>query len=200
VSLKDPPEVRHFTVGKPRGGDEMKIVDANGKELPKGEVGEVIVRGPSTASGYYKDAVATREAWKDGWFRMGDLGKIDEQGNLIIVGRKKYMIIRGGQNIYPTEIESVLLKNPKVLDVAIVKMPDRIMGEKACAYVVPKTGEQFTFEEMVSFLKNKRMTPYKIPERLELIDKLPMVAQDLKIDIETLEKDISLKLKAEGKV
>ena len=200
VSLDDLPEVRYFTVGKPRGGDEIKIVDVNGKELTRGEVGEVAVRGPSAASGYHKDPIATREAWQDGWFRMGDLGKVDEQGNLVIVGRKKYMIIRGGQNIYPAEIETSLLKNSKVLDVAIVKMPDPIMGEKACAYVALRPGEQFTFNEMISFLKKEGVATYKLPERLEIIDKLPMVAQDQKVDIETLEKDIFDKLKVDGKV
>jgi non-ribosomal peptide synthetase component E (peptide arylation enzyme) len=200
VSMDDPPEVRFFTVGRPRGGDEVKIIDSNLQELPKGEVGEVMVRGPSTSSGYYKDPVATREAWKDGWFMMGDLGKLDERGNLIIVGRRKYMINRGGQKIYPNEIESLLFKNPKVSDVAIVRMPDPIMGEKACAYVVPKPGESFNFDEMISFLKKEGVTTYQLPERIELIDKLPMIADGQKVDIGALEKDIIRKLEAEGAV
>ncbi|MDO8636269.1 MAG: fatty acid--CoA ligase family protein, partial [Dehalococcoidia bacterium] len=134
-------EERLLTAGKPLLGAEVKMVDDNGKEVARGNVGEICVRGPTTVSGFYKDPDATAKLWSaDGWTKVGDLGKFDEKGNIAIMGRKKDMIIRGGQNIYPAEIENLLLKNPRVFSVAIVGMPDPIMGEKACAYVVPKPG------------------------------------------------------------
>lgn len=198
-SIEDPPEVRLRTVGKPYAGAEVKLVGEKGEEVPGGEAGEIFMKGPGAVSGYYKDSEATWQVWsKDGWYRTGDLGKFDEQGNLIIAGRKKDMIIRGGQNIYPVEIESLLTGHPKVSNMAIVKMPDPVMGERACAYVVSKGEEDLTFEEMVSFLKGKGLSAYKLPERLEIVDALPMVAEGQKVDKKALEEKIAEKLKAEG--
>jgi acyl-CoA synthetase (AMP-forming)/AMP-acid ligase II len=195
-TLEDPIEVRVLTAGKPVWGARIKIVDDEGKELPDGEVGEVWGTGPACVGGYYKDLQATREAWtEDGWYRTGDLGKINEAGNLVIVGRKKEMIKRGGQNIYPIEIEKLLITHPKVADAAVVGMPDPEMLERACAYVVPKSGQKFTFEEMVTFLKEKGLAPFKIPERLEILEKMPMLAADQKIDKKVLKADILEKLK-----
>jgi len=191
-------EVRLKTVGKPRGGGEVRLIDDNGKEVGKGEIGEIVVRGPILASGFYRNPEATWQVWtKDGWFKTGDLGRIDVNGNLLIVGRKKEMIIRGGQNVYPIEIEGFLATHPKISAVAVVGMPDPIMGEKACAYVVPKAGEKFVFEEMVDYLKAKKVANYKIPERLEIVDALPLVGGQ-KVDKKALQKDILAKLKAEG--
>ena len=107
------------------------------------------------------------------------------------------MIIRGGQNIYPAEIENLLVNHPKIKRVAVVAMPDPIMGEKACAYIVPAGKELITMEEMVAFLKEKGIAPFKIPERLEVVDKFPMVSDGQKIDKKVLAQDISQKLKAE---
>jgi len=158
-------------------------VDDEGNEVPQGGMGEVWGSGPCCSSGYYNDQEATRQAWtEDGWFRTGDLGMIDEKGNLVIVGRKKDMIIRGGANIYPIEVENLLITHPKILQVAIVKMPDPVMGEKACAYVVPRQGQNFTFDEMISFLKAKEIALYKLPERLEIVDAMPMVGGGQKVD------------------
>ncbi len=198
TSIDDPDEIRLLTVGKPLPGNEVKLLDESGREVSNGEAGEVAVRGACCVHGFYKDPEATKQAWSDGWFRMGDLGRLDEHGNLLIVGRKKDIIIRGGQNIYPAEIESMLLTHPKISNVAIVSMPDPVMGEKACAYVVPKPGEQFTFDEIISFLKERNIAPYKLPERLEVIDRLPLVA-DQKPDKKALRQDIATKLQAEGK-
>ena len=159
----------------------------------------MIISGLIIMEGYYKDPEATWQVWtRDGWYKTGDLGKFDETGHLMIVGRKKEMILRGGQNIYPVEIEHLLMTHPKVSNVAIVKMPDPIMGERACAYVVCEPGQDFTFPEMVSFLAGKGIAPYKLPERLEIITSLPMVAEGQKIDKKALEKDIAEKLKNEG--
>ncbi len=188
---------RLTTVGKPYGGAEIRLIDDDGKEVGAGAIGEIMLRGPGGDSGFFGDPEATRQAWSDdGWFKMGDLGKLDARGNLTIVGRKKEMIIRGGQNIYPTEIETILVKHPKIRDVAIVAMPDPLMGEKACAYVEPKPGQKITLEEIVAFLKEQSMAVYKLPERLEIVEKMPMVAEGQKIDKKFLAQDIANKLKA----
>ncbi len=193
-SPSDSREVRLTTVGKPFAGAQLKIAGENGQELPAGRIGEVTLRGPAGASGYYKDPESTRQAWSpEGWFRMGDLGKVDESGNLTLVGRKKDMIIRGGQNIYPQEIEALLIDHPKVAAVAVVAMPDPIMGEKACAYIVPRPGESFSFEDMTSFLKSRGIAAFKLPERLEIVDRLPMVAGQ-KVDKKALQRELIAKL------
>ncbi|MBI4333408.1 MAG: AMP-binding protein [Chloroflexi bacterium] len=194
--IDQPLEERLRTVGKPYAGAEIKIADDNDVDLPRGEVGEIVVRGPGGVGGYYLDPESTWAAWsKDGWFHMGDLGRFDEKGNLVITGRKKDIIIRGGQNIYPAEIEQLLVTHPKVLEAAVVKMPDAVMGEKACAYVVPRSGENFAFDDMIMFLREKDVATYKLPERLEVIDKLPMVAAGQKVDKKALEADIRSKLR-----
>lgn len=196
--LTDSQEIRFLTVGKGKAGTVFKIVDDNGKEVTPGEVGEIWGTGPSGASGYYMDSETTWQTWtRDGWFKTGDLGRLDEEGNLILAGRKKDIIIRGGQNLYPSEIESLLGAHPSVAQVAIVGMPDKVMGEKACAYVVPHSNKGFGFGEMVSYLKSQDIALYKIPERLEIVDKLPMVGGGIKIDKKALQQDIAAKLKKE---
>lgn len=197
-STGDPQEVRLLTVGKPLPGMEVKLFGDDSKEVARGEIGEIWTRGPSCTDGFYRDPQATAQVWtEDGWLKMGDLAKFDEQGNIVLVGRKKDIIFRGGQNIYPVEIEDMLSTHPKVLNVAIVAMPDPVLGEKACAYVVTRQGEPFTFDEMISFLKGKKIATWKLPERLEVLDKLPMVADGQKVDKKTLVKNITEKLKKE---
>jgi non-ribosomal peptide synthetase component E (peptide arylation enzyme) len=197
-SINDPPEVRVGTVGRPYFEGTFKMVDENGQELPEGEIGEVAYRGPCCASGYYKGEDLNKEFWRDGWYFTGNQGKFDEHGNVIILGRKRETIIRGGQNIFPIEIENLLMQHPKVSDVSVVRMPDRVMGEKACAYVVPRRDQVITFEEMVSFLKDKKLAPFKLPERLEILDALPLVPAAQKVDKIKLEKDIARKLELES--
>lgn len=189
LPLDAPREERLLTVGKPpEGVIEIKLVDDHGETVSGGEIGEVWGRGPACLSGYYKDPEATWQAWtRDGWFKMGDLAKWDEKGNLVLVGRKKDMIIRAGQNIYPIEIENLLITHPKVDSAAIVGTPDKVLGEKACAFVVPKRGQDFSFSEMIDFLKNKRVALYKLPEQLVIIDKIPLVA-DQKVDKKALQQ------------
>lgn len=200
-TVDDPPEIRWATAGKSNGWDEIHLLDSNGKDVPKGEVGEVVVKAVTGSAGYFKNPEATKEAiGADGLFHIGDLGRFDEDGNLVIVGRAKNIIIRGGENIYPTEIENLLGTHHKVTQAAVVKMPDPLFGEKACAYVTIKPGEEFTLDEMVPFLKEKGIAAYKLPERLEIIDKIPMVGDGTKVDLKGLEKDIADKLKAEGKI
>ncbi|NMB35769.1 MAG: cyclohexanecarboxylate-CoA ligase, partial [Firmicutes bacterium] len=152
--------------------------------------------------GYYRDPEKTFSEAVDseGWATPGDLVKFDEEGFLVITGRKKDIIIRGGQNIYPGEIENLLIAHPKVSDAAVVAMPDQIMGEKACAFVIPAAGsEALTFEEMVDYLKSKKLAMYKLPERLEVVDVFPM-AGGSKINKVELRKIITDKLKDEGAV
>ncbi|MBU2608418.1 MAG: AMP-binding protein, partial [Chloroflexi bacterium] len=168
-----------------------------GNIVPTGEVGEVCVSGANTVSGYYGNEELTRQLWQDGWFCTGDAGKIDAEGYVTLLGRKRDVIIRGGQNIYPFEIEGILMQHPKIKDLAIVGMPDAEMGERQCAYVVPKEGQTFGLEEVADFLKSQKVATYKIPERLEIMSELPLVPAGNKVDKARLEKDIAHKLKAE---
>ncbi|MBI4331013.1 MAG: AMP-binding protein [Chloroflexi bacterium] len=192
---EDSRETRILTVGKPRSGTLIKIVGEDGGEVEQGAVGEIWGSGPASSSGYYLNPEATWQTWtRDGWFRTGDLGRFDDDGNVLIVGRKKEVIIRGGQNIYPAEIEGLLAAHPKIAAVALVGMPDAIMGEKACAYVVPRGGQQLGLEDVVQFLKGQDIAPYKIPERLELVAELPMVAGLQKVNKKVLQEDIAMKL------
>jgi non-ribosomal peptide synthetase component E (peptide arylation enzyme) len=202
-TIDQPDEVRWKTSGKPPVGIEIRLVDDSGKDVPTGQIGEVIGRGALTISGHFKDINATIDAWgclgRDGWFKTGDLARFDESGNLSIVGRKKDMVLRGGQNIYPQEIENLLLTHPKVGQVAVVSMPDPVMGERACAYVAPKRGKTFTFDEMTSFLKDHRIASFKIPERLEIRDILP-IGELGKVMKHQLVEDIQKMLQIESKV
>jgi acyl-CoA synthetase (AMP-forming)/AMP-acid ligase II len=154
---------------------------------------------PTLASGYFLDPEATwRDYTRDGWFGTGDLAKIDDNGNIMIVGRKKDMIIRGGLNIYPLEIEKLLGTHPSVLEAAVVSMPDPVMGEKACAFVTVRPGRQFSFDDMVSFLKEKRLAMFQFPERLEIVDEIPKSTGD-KMDKKVLQSEIARTLSLEKK-
>ncbi|MBU2499062.1 MAG: acyl--CoA ligase, partial [Proteobacteria bacterium] len=151
-SVEDPDDLRISTEGKPFPGNEIRIADDNGCEMSAGEIGHLWVRGAATSSGYYQNGDETLAAWgefgKEGWFRTGDLARVDEQGYLTLVGRKKEMILRGGQNIYPKEIEEMLLSHPRVRQAVVIGIPDPVMGERACACVTVVQGQPFTFEEM----------------------------------------------------
>ncbi len=202
-SIDQPDEVRWKTSGKPPVGIELRLVDDSGQDVPAGEIGEVIGRGALTTSGYFRDSEQTIQVWgclgPEGWFRTGDLARFDEAGYLSIVGRKKDMVLRGGQNIYPQEIENLLLTHPKVRQAAVVAMPDPLMGERACAYIASQQGTTFTFNEMASFLRSRRIASFKIPERLEIWDSLP-IGELGKVVKHQLVADIRKKLQAEGKI
>ncbi len=195
-------EQRYTTVGRLHPGIEIKILDDDGKEVAPGEVGTLWFKGPGNSIGYYRDIEKTMsEAFdKNGFATPGDLVTVTDDGYLKIMGRKKDIIIRGGQNIYPREIEDYLLAHPKVTNAAVVPMPDPVMGERACAFVTLKEGEQFTFNEMADYLKGKKIALFKLPERLEVVDTLPLVGESGKIDKKAMAKMIADKLKAEGKI
>ena len=198
-SVDDPPEVRFFTVGKPHVGNEIRILDKEDKDVPKGEVGTINFRGPGAAGGYYKDEKMTEEKWGSGWFNMGDLGKLDDKGNLMIVGREKDVIIRGGQNIYSAEVENAIQTHPKIVSAALVAIPDKVMGERACVFIsLGNRSDEITLEELGSFLKGKGLSAYKIPERIEHIEKMPLVS-DAKIDKKVLKSMLEKKLADETK-
>jgi 2,3-dihydroxybenzoate-AMP ligase len=195
TSPADPPDVRYGTVGKPRVGTEVRLMREDGRLAGASEIGELQGRGPSCSCGYFKDVARTRAAWSaEGWLRLGDLGQWDAAGNLILFGRKDELIIRGGQNIQPSEIENHLLAHPKLKQAAAVGMPDPVMGQKVCAYVVPRTSDGISFAEMVSFLRSRKLAAYKIPERLEVVAALPMVS-DTKVDKKALAADIGEKIR-----
>jgi acyl-CoA synthetase (AMP-forming)/AMP-acid ligase II len=173
TTLTDDPEEVCGTVGRPIPEMGIRIVDENGRDCAPNEVGEILTFGPSVTIGYYENSDANARSFTaDGWFRTGDLGVFNEKGYLRIAGRKKEMIIRGGANIYPREIEEVLYQHEKVLDAAVVGIPDPRLGERTCACIVPKPGQSFTFDEMIAFLKPKIAT-YKLPEMLEVMTDLP---------------------------
>lgn len=197
TSPEDRPEARYATVGRPRVGTEVRLVDEQGRAVKQGSIGELQGRGPTCSTGFYKNPEATRRSWTvDGWFPLGDLGHWDEEGNLCIVGRKSELIIRGGQNIQPGEIENHLLAHPKIEQVAVVGMADSVMGERVCAYVVPRLDERLSLEEITSFLRERKIALYKLPERLEVVESLPMIS-DAKVNKRVLAANIAEKLKRE---
>lgn len=151
---------------------EVRIVDDQDRDLSAGEVGEVICRGPNVMKGYYKDEEATREALRGGWLHTGDLARMDEEGFIYIVDRKKDMIISGGENIYPREIEEILYSHPKIEDAAIVGVPDPLWGESVRAIIVLKKGETMTEEEVIEYCKS-HLASYKKPRSVEFVESLP---------------------------
>ncbi len=193
--VSDPPEIRRRTVGRPLPGNVVKILDDNGNEVPEGEVGELWFRGPHSPAGYYRDIETTMTVFReDGWTTTGDLVKW-ERGVLWIMGRKKDMIIRGGQNIYPAEIEGLLNDHPKIKAVAIVGYPDKEMGERCCACVVLKDGvDTITLEEINEYLLKNKLAKFKLPERLEIFEQLPTVGDSGKINKRELKEIIKEKV------
>ncbi len=195
-SVDDSKDLRRRTVGRMLPGNKVVLKDEQGNPVPEGEPGILWFRGPHAPAGYFRDPELTATVFdQDGWTTTGDIVKFD-QNCLWILGRAKDMIIRGGQNIYPAEIEGLLNGHPAVASVAIIGYPDREMGERACAFVVPKTGQTLTFEEMKAFLKEKKISAYKLPERLELVSALPTVGDSGKVDKKVLKTQLEEWVKA----
>lgn len=172
--LDDPDELLLESSGAPVcDADEIKVLDDDGCELPDGEPGELVTRGPYTIRGYYRAPEKNREAFTpEGFYRMGDI--VRKRGRHVWAeGRKSDLINRGGEKISCEEVENLIFKHPAVHHVALVAMPDPTFGEKACAFVATKPGMTLTFDELIAFLKQQRIASFKVPERLELVDKLP---------------------------
>ena len=173
--LDDPDDLLLESSGAPVcDEDEIMVVDDAGRELPDGEPGELVTRGPYTIRGYYDAPEKNAEAFlPGGWYRMGDI--VRRRGRYVYTeGRRKDMINRGGEKISCDEVESLILTHPGVRSVALVAMPDPVFGEKACACVVTQPGRTLTFDELIAFLRSKKIAAFKLPERLELFAELPV--------------------------
>jgi long-chain acyl-CoA synthetase len=163
---------RPGSCGRPVPNVQIKIVDDQGNELPAGEPGEVLIKGPNVMKGYYKMPDETAKAVVGGWFHSGDVGHLDEDGYLYITERKKDLIIRGGFNIFPRDVEEVLYGHPSVAEAAVVGVPDPKLGEDVLAYVVLRPGAASTTEELMSLCR-ERLAKYKTPKHLRFVDALP---------------------------
>jgi non-ribosomal peptide synthetase component E (peptide arylation enzyme) len=165
-----------FTVGRPTCPyDTYKIVDAEGEVLPPNRPGELAVKGPGIFTGYYKMPEENRQVFdEDGFFRTGDQAMIDDFGDIVLTGRIKDIIVRGGENISPVEIENLILTHPDVRAVAVIGIPDPVMGERVCACVQTFQRREISLEEIKRFLKGKGASVLQCPERLELVDAMPV--------------------------
>lgn len=169
MPLNRPP--KQGSCGTPIPGTDLRIVDENGNDVPTGEAGELLVRGPQVMKGYLNNPAATEAAFMDGWLRTGDVGKLDEEGYLTIVDRIKDMIIVSGFNVFPVDIEDVLTKCPGVAEAAVVGAPDSVTGEKVVAYVAA-TDQKLTEQSIVAFCR-EHLTNYKVPKTICFVDELP---------------------------
>ena len=170
-------QIKPGTVGCPVPDTDVKIVDVETgeTEMPTGETGEILIKGPQIMKGYYKKPAETDEVLKDGWFYSGDIGKFDKDGYLSIVDRKKDMIIAGGYNIYPLELDNVLFDHPKILEACTIGVPDTYRGETVKAFIVPKKDETLTEKEVIAYCK-KNLAAYKVPKQIEFMEELPKSA------------------------
>ncbi|HGX3733824.1 TPA: medium-chain fatty-acid--CoA ligase [Escherichia coli] len=195
VNLDDPLSRFMHTDGYAAAGVEIKVVDDARKTLPPGCEGEEASRGPNVFMGYFDEPELTARALdEEGWYYSGDLCRMDEAGYIKITGRKKDIIVRGGENISSLEVEDILLQHPKIHDACVVAMPDERLGERSCAYVVLKAPHHsLSLEEVVAFFSRKRVAKYKYPEHIVVIEKLPRTASG-KIQKFLLRKDIMRRL------
>ena len=197
--VDDPEEVLFETQGRPASeADEVRIVDWDGKPAAPGAPGELLTRGPYTIRGYYKAPEHNARAFTpDGFYRTGDVVRLTPSGNFSVEGRVKDMINRGGEKISAEEVENLILGHPAVQNVAVVAMPDRVMGEKACAYVILRPGGSLSLEELRQFMDRAGISRFKLPERLELVERFPLTTVG-KISKKDLREDVAAKLRAEG--
>jgi long-chain acyl-CoA synthetase len=179
------------SIGTPVAGVEMKVIDDAGGEVPQGEVGEIVIRGHNIMKGYWNRPDATAESIDaDGWFKTGDMAKVDEDGYFFIVDRKKDMIIRGGYNVYPREIEEVLYEHPAVREGAVVGVAHAELGEEVAACVALKPGAEVTAEQLRDYVK-ERVAAYKYPRHVWFVEELPKgpTGKILKREIDVPEDD-----------
>ncbi|MEK7746240.1 MAG: AMP-binding protein, partial [Elusimicrobiota bacterium] len=171
-----PPGPRKIgSIGLPLPGQELRIVDASDAGLAEGQVGEIVVRGPTVMRGYWNNPQATAETLRGGWLHTGDLGRRDADGYYFIAGRKKEMIIRAGENIYPKEIEEALYRHPAVAEAAVVGLPHKRWGEEPAAFLVLKEGASASEKDILAHLKD-RIAAYKLPRVVEFVPSLPKTA------------------------
>jgi long-chain acyl-CoA synthetase len=163
---------RPRSIGSPLPDVELRLVDEEGHEVELGDPGEIVVRGPNVFKGYWRKEAETQAAFRDGWFRTGDIAVADEDGYLYLVDRKRDLIIVSGFNVFPSEVEDALLHNPKVREAAVVGVPHPYTGEAVSAYVVLKDGEQTTADEIAADLET-RLARFKCPTTIEITDHLP---------------------------
>jgi len=163
---------KNTSVGKPISNVEVRIVDEEMNDVPLGGIGEIVYRGPTLMREYYKNPEATEEAFRGGWFHSGDLVRMDDEGFIYVVDRKKDMIISGGENIYPIEVENILYKHPAIEECAIIGVPDEKWGEVVKAVVVKKPGATLTEEEVIAYCQD-RLASYKKPKIVEFVEALP---------------------------
>jgi acyl-CoA synthetase (AMP-forming)/AMP-acid ligase II len=161
-----------LSAGRPIAGTRIRIVDAQGRDLPAGGIGEIVVRGPQLMSGYWNKPAETAAAFLDGWLRTGDIGRLDAEGYLYICDRAKDVIISGGENVYPREVENVLFTHPAIADAAVIGIPDVPYGETVLAVVVLKSGETVSADELVTHCR-RHLGGYKLPRRVEFVAGLP---------------------------
>jgi long-chain acyl-CoA synthetase len=166
---------RPGSAGKAYPNHEIRILDDQGRVLPPGERGEIAIRGPAVMKGYHNRPQATAETLRDGWLHSGDIGYLDEDGFLFVSDRKKDMIIRGGENIYPAELEAIVHEFPGVAEAAVIGVPDPVYGEAVVAFVVSMPGQSPDVEKMIAYVKNNT-APFKAPQKIILVDALPKSA------------------------
>lgn len=164
--------IKEGSVGIPMPGVNIKIVDENGQEVPVGEVGELLVQGDNVTPGYFRNEEETKKALRNGWLHTGDMAKVDEDGYLYIVDRKKDLIIRGGFNIYPRDLEELLVKHEAVLEAAVIGVPSERMGEEIVACVVKKPDAKVSETELIEYCQ-QNLAKYKTPRRIEFVQELP---------------------------
>lgn len=172
-STFNPPDKRRRTgsCGLPIG-NEMRVVDEHDNDVPDGELGEIVLRGENILKGYFKDPEATARAFRSGWFHTGDIGYRDQEGFFYIVDRKSDMIIRGGENIYPREIDEVLYQHSAVAAAAVIGVPDKLYGEEVAAFIVLKDGMKVNEAEIISFCQ-ERLADYKCPKSVKFVEEIP---------------------------
>ncbi len=187
------------TVGRPTFPyDTYKVIDARGETLPTNTPGELLVKGPCIFSGYFNNPEENDKVFEEnGFFRTGDLATINEEGYITLCGRIKEMINRGGESISATEIEKLIIRHPKVVTVAVVPMPDKLMGERVCAYIEVESGTSLTFEAVIEFLKSQNAAVLQLPERIVFTETMPMTKAG-KLDKQALRKDIEKKVMDES--
>jgi 2,3-dihydroxybenzoate-AMP ligase/mycobactin salicyl-AMP ligase len=194
------PDRKCLTVGRPTCPyDTYRILDPEGRECPPNKPGELTVKGPGVFTGYYKSPEENRKVFdKEGYFRTGDQAMVDDNGDIVLTGRLKDIIVRGGENISPVEIENLLMIHPEVEAVAVVGMPDPVMGERACAYIQTHGNKEIGLEEINAFLNEQGASVLQYPERVELIDAMPLTGAKGLIDKKTLREDIKKKKEEES--